>query len=195
MDDSEIMDDLDIQLVAAQSDDDMVQCCFDCGPPRPSCTMHNVGKVGKPRWMCPGCNGARKALEWACKGNPALRESLKTLKTTDFELYKAKVRAARIRQPGEPSTMPGVLDLPARKMAIQQVATTVIQLSQAATVQSATLVKPMTKKQYIAFLRYKEGEDIRTPEDEERWWSAAWNNPDISKNKEEGTILVNKGQP
>ena len=51
----------------------------------------------------------------------------------------------------------------------------------------------MTKKQYIAFLRYKEGEDIRTPEDEKRWWSAAWSNPDITKNKEEGTILVNKG--
>ena len=79
----------------------MLYCVFDCGPPRDerrfAHAFTNTGTAQNPRWMCRSCNGARKALDFAAKGNPESKEALANLRKTDVEQWKALVRSCRVR--------------------------------------------------------------------------------------------------
>ena len=170
----------------------MAMCIFDCGGPRPLSTMTNTATHANPRWMCPPCNGARKAIEFAAKGNPDTQLQLQQLKKNDPELWKQKVRACRIRPSDDPVGAPGVDTLGSRRAAIHAFAAT---LTQRVSVQDIHKRKYFNKKSFIAFLKYKAGERVDTPEEEDRWWSAALDNPDIIRegNGEDTHILVDCG--
>ena len=79
----------------------MVECVFDCGPPRHVSTCTNTGTHAHPRWMCKGCNGASRALDLAAR-NSGHFEELKEMKKRDPEAYKAKIRQCRVRSSDDP---------------------------------------------------------------------------------------------
>ena len=81
----------------------MVYCIFDCGPPRHISLCTNTGTSANPRWMCYGCNGARKAMEYAARtSTPEAKKAFDAFRKCDTEAYKAKVRSLRAKQPNDP---------------------------------------------------------------------------------------------
>lgn len=179
----------DAKLETASQPGVLVRCCFDCGPPRPSQEMVNTGTKVSARWMCSPCNGARKAIEWGARSNEKLKQFMVTLKRDDPELWKQKVRAARIRAPGEEH---GLDSAASRRNFICSLT---VSFEQRLLLQEKQKRKLMTPSQYFAFLKYKEGVQVDTPEAKAAWWKAALDNPDVHK---EGTgddtrILVNCG--
>ena len=80
-----------------------VYCIFDCGPPRHISLCTNTGTSANPRWMCHGCNGARKAMGYAARtATEEAKKAFDTFRKGDTEAYKAKVRSLRVRQPNDP---------------------------------------------------------------------------------------------
>jgi hypothetical protein len=62
-----------------------------------SAKLYNVGNDRSPKMVCPGCNGARKALDVQAKtGGKAMLETLKNLKSKELTQYKALVVASVI---------------------------------------------------------------------------------------------------
>ena len=153
-------------------------CVFDCGPPRPVTTLTNTGTSANPRWMCKPCNNARKAMEWMVNKDPAAKATLIELKKNDPELWKAKVRATRVREQGEPAGMPGVDSLQARK-------SVVIQFNQFVTqrvgVTEQVKVKWLKKNQYVAHMKYKENV---SEEEANQKWEEHLKNRDIQRRGE-----------
>ena len=155
-------------------------CIFECGPTRVDCK--DFGQKDCPRWMCPPCNGARRALDYAANhsGIRGQRASLRAMKQGDPDLYKAKVRASRIGIPEDPpGTEQGVSSLGARK---SKHAHTLTQFTQAISIQSNIKMAWMDKLEYIAHLIYKKGmnldtQALKTKNNEQ--WSMLTSNADI----------------
>ena len=168
----------------------LVRCVFDCGPPRPARTMTNTATKANPRWMCSPCNGARKAIENIARQNPASKEHLANLKRSDPELWKQKVRASRIRGPGEENGVDNMGQRRAYNCCFQMM------LEQRVALQELDKRKFLNKKAYMAFLKYKAGEQVDTQEQQDRWWQAALDSPDILKEGKGDNIeiLVNAGR-
>ena len=153
-------------------------CVFDCGPPRPVTMLTNTGTSANPRWMCRPCNNARKAMEWMVNKDAAAKDTLIEIKKNDPELWKAKVRATRVREQGEPAGLPGVDSLQARKAVV-------IQFNQFITqrvgVTEQVKVKWFKKNQYVAHMKYKEN---MSEEEANQTWEEHFKNRDIQRRGE-----------
>ena len=171
----------------------MVECVFDCGPPRHISLCTNTGTHANPRWMCTPCNGARKALEHACRKSGQMPE-LKQLRLQDPEMYTAKIRACRVKSATDPPDALGLRDNRQRAAAFSTFLST--QLSQTAEIQGKAKRQWMTQNEFIAFLKYKKGEEgLDNPEDKQRAWKAALDNPDVLRkgSGDSQIIFVDKG--
>ena len=173
----------------------IVNCVFGCGPPRPISLMTNTATPISPRWMCQPCNGARKAIEHQAKNNPDLKKALNDMKKNDPELWRAKVRSCRIRDDNDPPGTTGVLNMDTRRSSINQLTITLIQKVRVQDIANREL---MNKKQFMAFLRYREGEDgLDTKEAQDREWAKVLSKPDtkvFDGQGETAIILVNTGR-
>ena len=172
----------------------LVSCVFDCGPPRDSRLCTNTGTARSPRWMCQPCNGSRKALEYAAlhSANPDAKEDLAKFKKADVELWKDKVRSCRVRCKSDAPGAPGLDRQGQRKGLVVNVLSFV---SQWALVQQKDKRAYMDKDEYLAFLKYKKGKRLDTPEQRDAAWQALVDNPDpLRTGVGEGLkILVDKG--
>ena len=88
------------------------------------------------------CNGARKAIEHQVRKDKALKDNLGTLKRSDPDLWRQKVRSCRIRDANDPPGTTGVLNLDARRAIINRLKVT---LAQKVAVQDIQQRKPITK--------------------------------------------------
>ena len=173
-------------------DANMVECVFDCGPPRHMSNCSNTGTQLHPRWMCSPCNGACKALQLAARKTGHL-EDLKELRQSDPEAYKAKIRACRVRCATDPVGCRGLRDNRQRAAAFSTFLSS--QLTQKAEIEGKAKRKWMDFKEFIAFLKFKKGEPMDTQEQKQAFWKAALDNPDVLKNGSgaDQVILVDKG--
>ena len=86
--------------------------------------------------------GARKAIEHQAKNDQALKANEVTLKNSDPELWRQKVRSCRIRDLNDPPGTTGVLNFEARKGCINQLR---VSLGQRVAVQDIIKRKAMKK--------------------------------------------------
>jgi hypothetical protein len=166
-----------------------VSCVFDCGPPRPLPQCTNTGTHNNPRWMCKPCNGARKAIELMASKERQTKLNLVTLKAADPQQWKQKVRAARIRFPGEAC---GVGTVSERSNLIYCATNS---LRQSLSVQDSQKRKFLDKEGYMCYLKYKRNVAVVSPEQEDQLWAAALADPDILKEGSGNTttVLVHAG--
>ena len=125
---------------------------------------------------------------------PRPRPALSTLKN-DPDLWRQKVRSTRIRDANDPPGSTGVLDLANRKGCINQLTT---YLMQRIAVEDNSKKKPMTKGQFIAHERFKEGVlGLETEAAMDQHWANVLAHPDtkiLSGHGESAVILVDKGR-
>jgi len=162
------------------------RCCFDCGPPRPRHLVSNRGSAEVPSWICGPCNGAKKAIEAIAAKDPGTRKALAELKKFTPEEYKAKVRAARMAIDDDPPAIRGKFSTYGARSSF--LGSWASQVTQAYRVGLERKQEAMNKKQFIAWLRYKQGEDVDTQEQKDMWWNKALASPGVTM------ICATKGQ-
>ena len=157
--------------------------------------MYNSGTAAFPRWTCRPCNGSRKAIEHQARSDKVLKAALTHLKKSDPDLWRAKVRACRIRDANDPEGVSGLLDWASRKNFINHLK---VEITQKIAVRDIIERKPMGKKQFIAFLRFSEGEDnLDRQEGQDKAWAKVLTSPDttiLEGHGESAVILVSTGR-
>ena len=169
----------------------LLECVWACGPPRPKALMVNVGSEQHPCWSCCACNGAKKAIEFQANKNPVMKQKLKDLKSDNPDLWHHNVRSARIKNPQDPPGCIGVLNMNERTGFINQFRIALMG-------QQAAKRKPMSKFQFITWLRFKEGiRGLEIHEAQDNLWNkvlASKNTTILEGSGESAVILVDKGR-
>ena len=173
--------------------DSLVECSFNCGPPRPMKLMVNIGTSMCPYWTCSSCNGAKKAIEHQANKNPTLKLMLRELKKNDPGLWRSKVRSCRISDPNDPPGTTGVICQKERTNFINEFRSSLIQRG---ALQDVVKRAPMNKSQFMAHLRFKEGlKGHDTDEQQDKHWAKVLASPDtkvLSGQGDTAVILVDK---
>ena len=155
---------------------ELVNCYFDCGPPRPTSDCIRTSERG--RWTCRPCYNAKRAIEQACRRDKASRDAMEELKAKDHESWMAKVRACRIAI-GEANSVGH------RASRQGAVANTVKSITQSVGIREYQPVYHLTKKRYLAYRQHWEGD---TPEEAEAKWQADLVNPEIRRSGEGANV-------
>ena len=151
---------------AAPKEGTMAQCWFECGSTR---RLVNIGNARSVKLVCRPCNNARRGMDNQGRSDPEVKRVLEHMKTNQQGVYKAKIRAARVRiDPGEE----GVDSELQRNAAIAQF---LVEAVQTQSVLDETPVLWPDRQEYVAYHQSHKGMTKQQAEDK---WTEDSNNPD-----------------
>ncbi|MCP4245067.1 MAG: hypothetical protein GY772_31390 [bacterium] len=139
-----------------------------------------MGTRKSPKYECHACHMAKRALEGQCRGDAAAKRYLHTMRATDPEGYRAKVRDCRIRTAAGGT---GVATIEERTVAIGKL---VRQITHSVSVEDTVEAVWLLQQQFVK--HYMDTEDGCTRDKAERLWAIAVNDGDVRK-RGKGTEL------
>lgn len=168
---------------------DKIPCWFGCGPEFHESQMRNIGNARCKLLACRPCHNASLSLRRQCLAtSDECFRAVTELRRADPEQYKKRVVAMRIRGPDDIGGS-GVSDARERRATARSYLDTTTSYLK---VEDQTSVRWLSRRQYIAHMKYVEG---LTQAQAAARWDADKANPDIERRGNGDTLTLAVAEP